>query len=529
DKIERRNSLKRKTKAVWELCPPPGPDKKVPDEDPLPCGGTEKLRDEKFKWKPGDVMEFIGSCRSSLALRHPKMKDFEEDEGERMKLAIKDMTKEYRKKMAEEEAAKKEEEEKAAKEEEPKEAEDKLEPSARDRPSKSEQMSRARATSAPPPKGLKRPVRVRPVLEREVEHGSVARAAFCLCPKGCYHGCVALAHERVYLSTEEHSALTLAADVSAESNADKPVLIGSKDDPVPDGIKVYPGFDGLIDQDSSQEEAFAVVGQEAVDGVLLGLNAAIMAYGQTSTGKTHTMVGDKTRPGLCLKAAGHLFSEAGLQGSQIEVQASFLQLYLNHITDLLVPNGHEKKLKLREVVEEDGVDTKVEGFLASGLSERPVESMDDVAALIDEGNQRRQQACTALNAHSSRSHAILILNVTLWQGTLGGKDEEATEAKLYLVDLAGSERVKDSCAVGDRFTEAVHINKSLFALQGVVAALADGKPHIPYRNDPLTQLSLSGIADSLQLSPRILGAVKLGSSHSNPSTLIQNVDAYICE
>ena len=34
-----------------------------------------------------------------------------------------------------------------------------------------------------------------------------------------------------------------------------------------------------------------MVGQEAVDGVLLGLNAAIMAYGQTSTGKTHTMVG----------------------------------------------------------------------------------------------------------------------------------------------------------------------------------------------------------------------------------------------
>ena len=34
---------------------------------------------------------------------------------------------------------------------------------------------------------------------------------------------------------------------------------------------------------------------------------------------------DKSRPGLCLKAAAHLFSEAGLQGSQIEVMASFLQ------------------------------------------------------------------------------------------------------------------------------------------------------------------------------------------------------------
>lgn len=315
-------------------------------------------------------------------------------------------------------------------------------------------MLRIRAASAPAPKGLKRPVkvcvRVRPVLEREVENG-------------CYHGCIAMAHERIYIATE-----------------DKPVLIGSKDDPVPEGIKVYPGFDGLLDQDCSQEDCFQSAGREAVDGILLGLNGAIMAYGQTSTGKTHTMVGDKTRPGLCLKAAAHLFSEAGLQGAQIEVTASFLQLYLNHITDLLVNDGHEKKLKLREFVEEDYVDTRVEG-----LSERPVQSMDDVEELLEEGNKRRQQACTALNASSSRSHAVLILNVTLWQG---GKDDEATQAKLYLVDLAGSERVKDSAATGDRFTEAVHINKSLFALQGVVAALADGNPHVPYRNDPLTQL-----------------------------------------
>eukprot|EP00434_Breviolum_minutum_P024226 symbB.v1.2.021391.t1/scaffold1840.1/size99223/5 len=273
-----------------------------------------------------------------------------------------------------------------------------------------------------------------------------------------------MAHDRVYIATE-----------------DKPVLIGSKDDPVPEGIKVYPGFDGLLDQDCSQEECFQCAGKEAVDGVLLGLNGAIFAYGQTSTGKTHTMVGDKSRPGLCLKAAAHLFSEAGLQGSQIEVKASFLQLYLNHITDLLVNDGHEKKLKLREFVEEDYVDTRVEG-----LSERPVHSMDDVEALLEEGNKRRQQACTALNASSSRSHAVLILYVTLWQG--GKDDEDATQAKLYLVDLAGSERVKDSAAVGERLTEAVHINKSLFALQGVVAALADGNPHVPYRNDPLTQL-----------------------------------------
>ena len=103
DDIGARNSLRKKTRALWELCPPPGK-KKVPDEDPLPCGGKEKLRDEKFKWKPGDVMEFLGSCRSSLAMRHPKMKDYDEDDDERFNLSVLDMTKEYRKKVAEEQA-----------------------------------------------------------------------------------------------------------------------------------------------------------------------------------------------------------------------------------------------------------------------------------------------------------------------------------------------------------------------------------------------------------------------------------------
>ncbi|CAE7663432.1 unnamed protein product [Symbiodinium pilosum] len=124
DKVGARNSLRMRKKALWELCPAPGPgDKKVPDEDPLPCGGRDKLRDENFKWKPGDAIEFIGSCRSSLALRHPGMKDFDEDPDERFQMAVRDMTREHRKKMAEEAAAK--EAEAKAEKEEAKEAESK--------------------------------------------------------------------------------------------------------------------------------------------------------------------------------------------------------------------------------------------------------------------------------------------------------------------------------------------------------------------------------------------------------------------
>ncbi|CAE7929798.1 unnamed protein product, partial [Symbiodinium sp. KB8] len=122
DKVGARNSFRHRKKALWELCPVPGPDdKKVPDEDPFPCGGREKLRDEKFKWKPGDAFEFIGSCRSSLALRHPGMKDYDEDGADRFDLAVRDMTREHRKKLAEE--AKEAKEAKEAEEAEAKEAE----------------------------------------------------------------------------------------------------------------------------------------------------------------------------------------------------------------------------------------------------------------------------------------------------------------------------------------------------------------------------------------------------------------------
>lgn len=121
--------------------------------------------------------------------------------------------------------------------------------------------------------------------------------------------------------------------------------------------------------------------------------------------------------------------------------------------------------------------------LVEGLTESPIDSAADVLDLLDRGNERRVTALTDLNASSSRSHAVLTLVVTVWR-----TDSSATESRLHLVDLAGSERVKDSGVSGDRLKEAQHINRSLFALQGVVHALASGARHVPYRDDMLTRL-----------------------------------------
>jgi kinesin family protein C2/C3 len=71
---------------------------------------------------------------------------------------------------------------------------------------------------------------------------------------------------------------------------------------------------------------------------------------------------------------------------------------------------------------------------------------------------------TNLNEHSSRSHSILMINVTSCvQGSA------PVTGKLYLVDLAGSERVEKSGVTGIAMKEAQHINKSLSAL-GIVLA-----------------------------------------------------------
>lgn len=89
-----------------------------------------------------------------------------------------------------------------------------------------------------------------------------------------------------------------------------------------------------------------------------------------------------------------------------------------------------------------------------------------------------------MNERSSRAHTILLLTVTQRR-----EDTDAlVRSHLYLVDLAGSERLKKSKAVGVRKNEAVGINSSLMVLGKCIAALVEGKPHIPYNESKLTMI-----------------------------------------
>ena len=174
--------------------------------------------------------------------------------------------------------------------------------------------------------------------------------------------------------------------------------------------------------------------------------------------------------------------------------------------DLLAEKGQEKKISAKRnpkgVVE------------VSGASIIEVSNAQRLTELIDQGIGRRHVASTKMNDASSRSHLVCAVSIE----SENIKTKVATVGKLTLVDLAGSESQKKTGATGQTLQEAKSINKSLAALGNVIHALTDGSGHIPYRDDPLTQLmadSLGGNAKTLMfvnISPAGYNAVESASS-----------------
>jgi kinesin family protein 18/19 len=113
----------------------------------------------------------------------------------------------------------------------------------------------------------------------------------------------------------------------------------------------------------------------------------------------------------------------------------------------------------------------------------------EVMDIIVRGNEYRTMSPTEANATSSRSHAVLQINVSS-RDRNASVNEPHTMATLSIIDLAGSERASVTKNRGERLLEGANINKSLLALGSCINALCDPRKrnHIPYRNSKLTRL-----------------------------------------
>ncbi|EAA27100.3 hypothetical protein GE21DRAFT_9579 [Neurospora crassa] len=265
-------------------------------------------------------------------------------------------------------------------------------------------------------------------------------------------------------------------------------------------------FNSVYDQSCSQEDLFNAEVYPHIKALFQGLDVTIFAYGVTGTGKTHTM-----RGGMKMDERGlipRLLSNVFRRGKKIEkdsngettvdVHLSYYEIYNDKVYDLLEPPEMRTPMGL-PLREKEGKTFVV------GLTERPCDDVTDFERLYVEANNNRVTAATKLNAHSSRSHAILRVKVTQTTGDM------VLESTASAIDLAGSEDNRRTDNNRDRMIESAAINKSLFVLSQCIDAISRGDKRIPYRESKMTRILSLGQNNGITIM--ILNLAPMRSYH----------------
>jgi len=199
--------------------------------------------------------------------------------------------------------------------------------------------------------------------------------------------------------------------------------------------KVF-SFDKVFGAYSTQEEVFQSMVLPIINEVLAGFNCTIFAYGQTGTGKTHTMEGDissEENAGIVPRSVKSILEKLESSGAEFTIRVSFLELYNEELQDLLADNSERDKGKLRLCE-----DVK-KGVVCQNLEEITVLNVGDIFEILRKGILVRQTAETLCNKNSSRSHSIFTMKIMIKETNVEG-EEVVRHGQLNLVDLAGYER-----------------------------------------------------------------------------------------
>ncbi|ERE83272.1 kinesin-like protein KIF24 isoform X1 [Cricetulus griseus] len=229
-------------------------------------------------------------------------------------------------------------------------------------------------------------------------------------------------------------------------------------------------FDEVFDEACTNRDVYLKTAHPLIQHIFNGGNATCFAYGQTGAGKTYTMIGTHQIPGLYALAAKDIFRQLKVSRRNLFVWISFYEVYCGQLYDLL---NRRKRLFARE-------DSKHVVQIA-GLRELQVDSVELLLQVILKGSKERSTGATGVNADSSRSHAIIQIQI---------KDSvKRTFGRISFIDLAGSERAADA-RDSDRQTkmEGAEINQSLLALKECIRALDQEQTHTPFRQSKLTQV-----------------------------------------
>uniref|UniRef100_A0A8C5FBR3 Kinesin-like protein n=1 Tax=Gadus morhua TaxID=8049 RepID=A0A8C5FBR3_GADMO len=275
-------------------------------------------------------------------------------------------------------------------------------------------------------------------------------------------------------------------------------------------------FDMVFGQSAKQIDVYRGVVCPILDEVIMGYNCTVFAYGQTGTGKTFTMEGERSegeqftweedpQAGIIPRTLHQIFEKLSENNTEFSVKVSLLEIYNEELFDLLSTSDDiTERLQLFD----DPRNKR--GVVVKGLEEVVVHNKDEVYQILKRGSAKRKTASTLMNAYSSRSHSVFSVTIHMKEVNLDG-EELVKIGKLNLVDLAGSENIGRSGAVDKRAREAGNINQSLLTLGRVINALVEKRPHIPYRESKLTRILQDSLGGRTKTS--IIATVSPSSSN----------------
>jgi kinesin family protein 5 len=319
-------------------------------------------------------------------------------------------------------------------------------------------------------------------------------------------------HDKIELTTEDELRTCIF-----KQSPNKITLINEKTDNKYDML-----FDYVFDEKDNQETVYNAFGEKLMNDIFRGYNGTIMAYGQTGSGKTYTMFGRAltdnesglnkdiydSEKGIVKRAIHKIFEYRNLKKEEksLNIYVSFMQIYLNQITDLLdKKNGvlfskdkpekdsNRKKFSTGKESKNLTIENSLKvchdkdgKIYVKGLSVLEAKDESSLLLKIEEGLHVRRTAETIMNKMSSRSHVILQITVRqMWKekrkNNLTGEITQnihRLKGILTIVDLAGSESLSRTGSEGLNQDEAKEINKSISALGRVIESLSRQSQYI---------------------------------------------------
>lgn len=258
-------------------------------------------------------------------------------------------------------------------------------------------------------------------------------------------------------------------------------------------------FDHVFDSHATQADVFDKVTEDVIQRVLLGFNGALLAYGATFSGKTYTISGPHYSSPDCgliprtIKYLFQFFERSNTPAFTIEsysISISFVEIYMEKLRDLLAvsdtadgePSRDLHVYSLPIYTRSDSTLPPVERVKVeiSGLTKLSITTPQQAQQILERANSNKVVASNRINQQSSRSHTILIINISYKFRTIEAPNLlHQRSSQLYIADLAGSESILRTRAEGERLTESRYINTSLLALGKIINQLSTEANHKP--------------------------------------------------